>query len=143
MLAGMIFPGNGCLVPVRIKRQRIINRLISENARRGQISAKLLNVGIDTGLDRRESLPKALIVSEKEQLVLADGSAERSSKLILMKRLDGRGKKVAGVQAVIAQKLPGISVNFIRPAFGRNIDDGRMKAILRGEEIAHFFEFLN
>ena len=75
-------------------------------------------------LARIDSLgqPRALVIGEEEDLVLADRAAQRSSELVLVER-PARGRKVvAGVQIGIAQEFENVAVERVGAGFGHHVD---------------------
>ena len=58
-------------------------------------------------------LPGALIVPEKEESVLLDGSANRAPELVLSVKAAVRRKEVARVEIGVPKKLEAASMDFI------------------------------
>lgn len=82
--------------------------------------------------------PEALVVGEKEELVFADGSAERRAELILHERgllVLARLKETDGVQLGVAQELPSRAMELVGPAAHRGVDDRPAGAAILGRVI--------
>ena len=66
--------------------------------------------------------PGPLIIPEKENRILANGSANRPAKLILIERPARRRKEIPRIQIGIPHKLENIPVKRVRPRFGNHIN---------------------
>lgn len=72
-----------------------------------------------------------------------DREAGRSAKLVALEHLYFFGKKIAGIQTVIAQELKKRAVEFIGSRFDRDVDHGAAPAVFGRKTISLNFEFLN
>ena len=89
---------------------------------------------------------RALVVTEEEQPVLDDGSADHASELILAENIDGEARIeiVIRVQGSIAQELESRAMNGITSRLGDHVDQCAGKvAILRIERIGQQPKLLN
>jgi len=70
-------------------------------------------VGADNGV---------LEAGEKEQLVVPDGSADHSAKLVSLEAVSAGCEEVAGVELIIADKLEEIAVESVAALLGDGVD---------------------
>src|SRR5207244_66625 len=102
------------------------------HARGGQVGN--IEGGERTGESNRLGLALALVVAEKMQFVLSDGTAERGADLLVRVLQDAVRHKICGLEAIVAEvprKRPGVRV---RAGFGDGIDLETASAPLRGVE---------
>src|SRR5215469_10933721 len=79
--------------------------------------------------------PRALVVREKEDLILSDRSANRTTELILPVRFALRRKKSLGVQYRVSQKVKSAAVKAICPRLGHHIHDTAAIVAVLGVEV--------
>ena len=91
---------------------------------------------------RFAAVAESLVGAENEQLVLDDRAAGGDAELILLQSGNSRLEEVAGVEAVVAQKLPRRSVELVGAGFGHHGDLRAGVAPVLGREVvrqhAHF-----
>ena len=89
------------------------------------------------------TLDSALISAKEEKLVLHDGTAEGSPKLISLQRVARWCKEVSRIKDSIPQKFECIAVEDVRTGLGDDIHVGRcVHAVLRRQSTGFDFEFL-
>ena len=89
------------------------------------------------------ALNGSLISAKEEQLVLHDGPADRSPKLISLQRVAFRRKEVSRVENSISYKFKRIAVQVVRTRLGDDVHIRRcVHAILRLQGAGFDFEFL-
>src|SRR5581483_10018830 len=84
-----------------------------------------------------------LKAAEKEELVLDDSAAQRSSVLIALQRVLRRGKVTSRVEVAVTQIVEQIAMELIRAGLSHCIHyAARMRAILRRQGVRLYAEFL-
>src|SRR5207249_1983690 len=83
---------------------------------RGEVPSQLGGSRYNTQIHTPQGLSQPFVPAESPDLVLADGPPRRNPKLVLTERRAVGGEEVAGVEHVVAQELPGVSVQLIGSA---------------------------
>ena len=90
------------------------------------------------------ALHLGLIVQEEERLILLDGTAERSAKLVQVEFLHRRGEVAARVEVRIPQEFKQRAVHLVRPALGGDENGGTgALSVLGGVVVFQNLEFLD
>ena len=76
-----------------------------------------------------------MIITEEENLVLANGSAEGGAELVLVECAARVRKIISRIEIRVAKKLENVAVKSVRPGLGYHIDLAAAKFSVLGVEI--------
>ena len=88
--------------------------------------------------------PGSLVAAEKEQLIAADRSPDRTPKLIALEGILLGRKVISSIHVAVSEKVEQCSMKAVGPGFGNDVDDiAWMQTILRRETRRLHAEFLD
>ena len=82
-----------------------------------------------------DTLPRALVIGEEEELVAKERSAKRSAKLVLVINAAGGREIIARIQIGVAQKVEHVAVKLVGSRLRNHVDEPAAVVAVLGVEV--------
>src|SRR5262249_46374328 len=93
---------------------------------------------VGDGVRRIRPLQRSLITSEKEQLVLTNGSTDGPAKLVALQRVAFCGKEISRVEDSVSYEFEHVAMEGISSRFCDGIDGGRRMIAILSWQLTRF-----